>query len=689
MVWKNEWGGDIFFSHGSNHSRGVCILANPKFAISVDEFHRDRDGRIVSINVSFNKSQFSICNVYAPVKPTEQENFVQGLNEFLLRNVNVDKLIIGGDWNVTLEQIDKKGGARWEPTAYRNKLAPMMKDLDLTDIFREKKPKKLSFTYESKFLKVKSRIDFFLVGNALRNSVIEIDTKASIAPDHKAVKLCLQFTNHRRGPGLWKFNNMLLKDDNFVCLIKENYPSIINKYREVHDKRLFWELIKMKIRSLTIPYSKNKARQNRLKESNILKRIEELDVLICNSNNLQDIDSELNEYERLKRDLQRHYELKGESAIFRSKVRWTQHGEKPTKYFFNLEKKNFNQRVIAEIKTTPDGSAIVDETEILIEIQRFYADQYKSDSEENSDVADFDAFTHELHLPKLSNAERDALEGMLTIEECKTTLRTFSLGKSPGEDGFTVEFYNTFYEILGQDLVNSLNESYELGELSISQRRGVISLVPKEDSNLLLLSNWRPITLLNVDYKIASKTIAKRIENVLPKLIHTDQTGFIKGRYIGQNIRLLIDILDETKLQEIPGILLLLDFKNAFDTIEWSFIQQTLKIFNFGESVQQWVSTFYTNSESSVLNNGFTTDYFRLSRGVRQGCPLSPFLFILGAEILANKIRQSKNVSGIHIYQHEFKISQFADDTSLLCKDIISVENAITLLLMNSESSLG
>ena len=135
------------------------------------------------------------------------------------------------------------------------------------------------------------------------------------------MKLCLQFTNHRGGQGLWKFNNMLLKDDNFVCLIKENFPLIINTYHEVHDKRLLWELIKMEIRSLTIRYSKNKARQNRLKESNSLKRIEELDVLICNSNNLQDIDSELNEYERLKRDLQHHYELKGESAIFRSKVR--------------------------------------------------------------------------------------------------------------------------------------------------------------------------------------------------------------------------------------------------------------------------------------------------------------------------------------------------------------------------------
>ena len=168
----------------------------------------------------------------------------------------------------------------------------------------------------------------------------------------------------------------------------------------------------------------------------------------------------------------------GEGAIFRSKVRWTQQGEKPTKYFFNLEKENFNKRVIAELKTTPDGSTIIDEAEILKEIQRFYADLYEADGEENPGAAnrrDFDEFTHELHFPKLSNAQQKALEGMLTKEECKEILRTFSLGKSPGEDGFTVEFCNTFYEILGQDLVNSLNESYELGEQYFSEKRSNFS----------------------------------------------------------------------------------------------------------------------------------------------------------------------------------------------------------------------
>ena len=138
----------------------------------------------------------------------------------------------------------------------------------------------------------------------------------------------------------------------------------------------------------------------------------------------------------------------------------------------------------------------------------------------------------------------------------------------------------------------------------------MITLIPKEDANLKDLSNWRPITLPNVDYKIASKAIAARIEKVLPLLINSNQTGFVKGRYIGENIRLINDILEQTKAQDIPGILVLLDFRKAFDTMEWGFIQNTLDLFNFGSNIKQWVKTFYNNTESSVLHNGYTTNYF-------------------------------------------------------------------------------
>ena len=131
---------------------------------------------------------------------------------------------------------------------------------------------------------------------------------------------------------------------------------------------------------------------------------------------------------------------------------------------------------------------------------------------------------------------------------------------------YMLEFYKFFFEMLSQEFLDCVNAAYKDNELSISQRIRVITLIPKEDANLKDLSNWRPITLLNIDYKIASKAIATRIEKVLPLLINPNQTGFVKGCYIGKNIHLLKDIFEQTKVQNIPGILLLLDFRKAFDT---------------------------------------------------------------------------------------------------------------------------
>ena len=155
----------------------------------------------------------------------------------------------------------------------------------------------------------------------------------------------------------------------------------------------------------------------------------------------------------------------------------------------------------------------------------------------------------------------------------------------------------------------------------------MITLLPKEESPLIKLKNWRPITLLNVDYNIALKAIARRIEPMLPHLIHTDQTDFIKGRYIGENIRLINDLMEQTNATKIPGVLLALDFRKAFDTLEWTLIQYALQKFNFGEGIRRWVEIFYNDVESTILNIGFANNWIKPTRGVRQGCPFSTFLF--------------------------------------------------------------
>ncbi|KAK2570047.1 LINE-1 retrotransposable element ORF2 protein [Acropora cervicornis] len=138
--------------------------------------------------------------------------------------------------------------------------------------------------------------------------------------------------------------------------------------------------------------------------------------------------------------------------------------------------------------------------------------------------------------------------------------------------------------------------------------------------------------------------------------------------------------MEQTNATKIPGVLLALDFRKAFDTLEWTLTQYALQKFNFGEGIRRWVEIFYNDVESTILNNGFATNWIKPTRGVRQGCPLSPFLFVLSAELMANKIRQSHLIKGVSLFGNEIKLSQFADDTNLVCSDLLSVEKALQIL---------
>ena len=677
-IWRNEWGGEIFFSHGTRHSKGVCILIHPSVRDKVEFIFTDKLGRIVLITIVINSLKVSLCNIYAPNNQSEQLDFLQELNNCLIDKSELTTLIVGGDWNCTLSKSDKRGGKPWRATNYRNLVLTTMDILDLIDIQRVKHPKLRKYSYESKALKVKSRIDFFLVAKHLEQYVKKSEIYSSVAPDHKAIYISLSWSNPTpRGPGLWKFNNSLLNDEEYVNKIRETYAHTCVYYSDSVNKRLFWEMLKMEIRAATISFSKDIAKSTYRREMEIRRQLDVLDDIICNNFHFSEIDLVLKEFDNLKTELQSIYDKKGMAAIFRSKCRWIEMGERPTKYFFNLEKRNYIKKTITELRME-DETTIKDETQILDAIENYFNNLYMSTDGTTQD--DYDQYIQDLSLPRLSDEERDNMEGPLTYEECKKVLETFQNDKSPGEDGFTVEFYKFFFELLGHDLIASFNEAYEANELTISQRRGVITLIPKEDGSLMDLTNWRPITLLNVDCKIATKAIAKRVEASLPKLINHDQTGFIKGRYIGENIRLIIDAMEYTKAHNIPGILVSLDFRKAFDSLEWPFIMRTLDTFNFGKSIKKWVSTFYTNIESAVLNNGFLTKWFRPSRGVRQGCPLSPYLFILSAEIMANKVRQEPGFKGIKILGNELKLSQYADDTNLFCADLASVEKILEIV---------
>ncbi len=265
----------------------------------------------------------------------------------------------------------------------------------------------------------------------------------------------------------------------------------------------------------------------------------------------------------------------------------------------------------------------------------------------------------------LSDDEKNTCEGYMTKDELLAALKQTKNNRSPGIDGIPVDFYKVFWSDISDHMVKAMNWAIQNDELSSNHRRGIITLIPKKAKDSALIKTLRPITLLCSDYKMLSKAIANRIKVHLPKLIDSDQSGFVRNRYIGQNIDLLLQIIEYSEHNNIPGIILTADYEKAFDNLSWGFMEDTLKKFNFGVMLLRWIKLFYNNISSVVNVNGWFTKPFPIQKGVKQGDPLSSYLFILCAEVLAGNIRHENEIKGIKIGVTEHKISMLADDTNI------------------------
>ena len=230
---KVNGGVRFFFSHGTHHSKSVCILLDPTINSNVEYFFSNNTGRIVLITTCLNGVKTSLCNIYAPNSQSDQLEFIQELNNCIVDKSEMTNIIIGGDWTCALTKKDKKGGAFWKPTPFRNLLLTTMETFDLIDIYRARHPNLQLFSYESKSLQVKSRIDFFLVAKSLVKYVSKVGITVSIAPDHKATYFDLSLpVKVPRGSGFWKFNNALLDDEVYVAHIRKLVPQIRDKYSQ-------------------------------------------------------------------------------------------------------------------------------------------------------------------------------------------------------------------------------------------------------------------------------------------------------------------------------------------------------------------------------------------------------------------------------------------------------------------------
>ena len=352
-----------------------------------------------------------------------------------------------------------------------------------------------------------------------------------------------------------------------------------------------------------------------------------------------------------------------QGVILRTRSRWIEHGEKPSKYFCSLEKRNFVNKNITKLVNSR-GDILMDQKQILHDVNIFYQDLYRSRDDILDDV-ELAILVNKAEVPKLSVEQKFSLDCPITSIEVLESLKRLKNNKSPGTTGFQADFFKFFWSDLKNFIVKSFNCSILKGELSTSQKLGIISILPKGTKPREFLKNWRPISLLNTTYKIFSCRIANRLKKVLSLLIHENQKGFLSGRFIGENTRLLYDLIYQAEILNKPGMILLLDFEKAFDSISWKFILNVLKFFNFGDYFIRLVKIILSDFKLCVIQHGIFSQFFKIGRGCRQGDPASPYIFLLCVEIMGLMIRQNRDITGLQICNKEYELLQYAGDTTL------------------------
>eukprot|EP00253_Pinus_taeda_P025596 PITA_25596 len=273
-------------------------------------------------------------------------------------------------------------------------------------------------------------------------------------------------------------------------------------------------------------------------------------------------------------------------------------------------------------------------------------------------------------IPKSINSDQNwALCREITLGEVEEAVNSMPNDKAPGPDGFTINFYKACWHIIKHEVWDVVEDSKRSGSILKSINSTFIALIPKEEE-ANTPEKFKPIALCNVIYKIISKVIANRLKLILPGIISEEQPGYVEGRQILDNILLAQEMIHTLHSRKETGMLMQLDLSKAYDKVSWRYLEAILEAFGFCRQWISWVLALIKSSRFSILVNGAPSEPFSPSRGIRQGDPLSPFLFVILMEGLSRIISKKRDDGVIKGLQPIRTLpatthQQFVDDTML------------------------
>ena len=693
------WKGKCYHSCFSSRSRGTSILIRNNIQHNlISEVQSDCGNYVIAV-CEIGTDTYAFVNMYGPNNDSPSF-FLDVGNQ--LDQFDVDHTVFSGDYNFVIDpNPDSLNYVDEHNIRAKQTFLQIANAHGLIDIWRATHPTEQKYTWRRKHPLKCGRLDMFFVSEHLQNVISDTNILPGYRTDHNIITMTLQTRQQQRGNGLWKFNTSHLADDAYVQTIKECIYNTIQQYAiPVYDNGtfsdysnypnlqltisecLFYETLIMVIRGESVKYSKQKARRLRELEKNadntILEAQNKFDITKAEHDAIN-LDNTKNELEEIRRP-------KIEGLIIRSRAAWHQWGEKNSNYFLSLEKRNYSRKSIQYLE---DGNRKITQTDkILDRFTQNMQSKYTSTAPIGNEQDTF--FVSANVTCKLNATDKTRLDQALTLQDLTSALRFMKKGKSPGSNGFPVEFFRTFWSEIGPFLHRAFVASLTLDLELPTHREGIITLIPKQNRPLNSLKGWRPITLLNVDYKIISAAIASRFQSVMEQLISNAQTAYIPGRYIGENTRLVFDTLTFVKDRKMPSMILTADFEAAYESVSWSYLKLVMEKMNFGQNFMKMVDALYSNpsNQSRIILNGYLGEKIHLQRGIRQGDPASGYLFNLAVAALTEQVARSTNLTGIRIEGRELRISQYADDTLLLLDGTVrSLKGALDELVEFSKIS--
>eukprot|EP00253_Pinus_taeda_P035376 PITA_35376 len=587
-------------------SGGLAITWNPQ-SITLTNFHATHHLMQATFHFLGTNIHGNITNVYFPQDVGSKKILLDNI-EMLNRHRQYPLWIIAGDFNMITRMEEKIGGrSRLEPEVHHFK--DFITNASLIDMpFCNG-----TYTWSNRrggSSEIASKLDRFLIS----------DNAVHLGGDLSAEILSYSGSDHWPIALLWQ-----RPGDKTKKPFRETFGNIFDAQKELHKelKAIHQEVINSGHTDATLD-----------RERNINKQIDE--------------------------------RRKQEEIYWRqkSRIQWLKEGERNTKFFHRttVQRRMHNQ---IPFIVNQDREK-VEEHEQIEEVLLNHFQQVHREQEENRHRA-ISKITG--NIPKLVTAQHnEILMRPINAQEVDEAMGQLKEGKAPGPDRFTTTFFHAFWDMIKGEVWQVVEESRAKRWLLPALNSTFITLIPKEE-NSVTPEKFRPIALCNVLYKIISKVIANRLKPLLPMIISPEQSGYVEGQQIMDGIILTHEIIHSLKSSKQAGMLLKLDLSKAFDKLSWSYIENMLKAFGFCHSWIRWIMSLISSTHFSLLVNGLPSRPFKPSRGIRQGDPLSPFLFIIMAEGLGRHLKQallSNQLKGISIHNSPASShQQFVDDTML------------------------